>query len=85
VAISGLANVYPERLSKLIKAGEDDPPIIELVNEILKFPVTPAVKGLIAHRQNQCQCQCQCQCQWAGRDFSTTNQDLKIERWVVLI
>jgi hypothetical protein len=81
VAISGLANVYPERLLKLIKAGEDDPPIIELVNEILKFPVTPAVKGLIAHRQNQCQCQCQ----WAGRDFSTMNQDLKIERWVVLI
>src|SRR5271166_1740884 len=51
-AISGLANVHPERLLKLIEAAEDDPPVIELVNEILKFPVTPAVKALIAHRQS---------------------------------
>ena len=50
-AISGLANVHPERLLKLIQTGEDDPPISELVNQILKFPVTPAVKALIAHRQ----------------------------------
>jgi 4-hydroxy-tetrahydrodipicolinate synthase len=51
-AISGLANVCPEILLKLIETGEDDPRIIELVNEILKFPVTPAVKALIAHRRN---------------------------------
>jgi 4-hydroxy-tetrahydrodipicolinate synthase len=51
-AISGIANVHPERLLKLIETAEDDPPVIELVNEILNFPVTPAVKALIAHRQN---------------------------------
>jgi 4-hydroxy-tetrahydrodipicolinate synthase len=51
-AISGLANVHPERLLKLIETGEDDLSVIELVNEILRFPVTPAVKALIAHRQN---------------------------------
>ena len=51
-AISGLANVHPERLLKMIETAEDDSPVIDLVNEILKFPVTPAVKALIAHRQN---------------------------------
>jgi 4-hydroxy-tetrahydrodipicolinate synthase len=51
-AISGLANVHPERLLKLIEAGQDDLPIIELVDEILRFPVTPAVKALIACRQD---------------------------------
>jgi 4-hydroxy-tetrahydrodipicolinate synthase len=51
-AISGLANVHPERLLRLIETAEEDPPVIELVNEILKFPVTSAVKALIAHRQN---------------------------------
>ena len=40
-------------LLKLITTGADDPRIIELVNEILKFPVTPAVKALLAHRQNE--------------------------------
>ena len=51
-AISGLANVHSKRLLKLIETAEDDSPVIDLVNEILKFPVTPAVKALIAHRQN---------------------------------
>jgi 4-hydroxy-tetrahydrodipicolinate synthase len=50
-AISGLANVHSERLLKLIETAQDDPSVIELVNEILKFPVTPAVKALIAYRQ----------------------------------
>jgi 4-hydroxy-tetrahydrodipicolinate synthase len=52
-AISGLANVCPEALLKLIESGEDNPRIIELVNAILKFPVTPAVKVLLAHHQNE--------------------------------
>jgi 4-hydroxy-tetrahydrodipicolinate synthase len=51
-AISGLANVCPEILLRLIDSSEDDLRVIELVNEILKFPVTPAVKALLAHRQN---------------------------------
>lgn len=51
-AISGLANVCPAILLKLIEAGEEDPRVIRLVNELLKFSVTPAVKALIAHRTN---------------------------------
>lgn len=51
-AISGLANVCPELLLKLIDQSEDDTSIIELVNEVLKFPVTPAVKALVSHCQN---------------------------------
>jgi 4-hydroxy-tetrahydrodipicolinate synthase len=51
-AISGLANLFPERLLKLIESKQDDPQVVELVNEILKFPVTPAVKALLAHRLN---------------------------------
>jgi 4-hydroxy-tetrahydrodipicolinate synthase len=51
-AISGLANVCPQRLLKMINLGEDDSPVVAMVDEILKFPVTPAVKALLAHRQN---------------------------------
>jgi len=51
-AISGLANVCPELLLKLINQNEDDTPVVELVEEVLKFPVTPAVKALVAHSQN---------------------------------
>jgi 4-hydroxy-tetrahydrodipicolinate synthase len=51
-AISGLANLFPERLLKLIESKQDDPQLVELVKEVLKFPVTPAVKALLAYRQN---------------------------------
>ena len=50
-AISGLANLCPEILLKLIETGEEDSRIVALVIEILKFPFTPAVKALLAHRQ----------------------------------
>jgi len=49
-AISGLANLCPEVLLKLIETGVDDARVAELAAEILKFPVTPAVKALLAHR-----------------------------------
>lgn len=51
-AISGLANVCPDILLTLIEAGKEDPRVIRLVNELLKFPVTPAVKALIARQTN---------------------------------
>jgi 4-hydroxy-tetrahydrodipicolinate synthase len=38
-------------LLKLIETGEEDSRIVALVIEILKFPFTPAVKALLAHRQ----------------------------------
>jgi 4-hydroxy-tetrahydrodipicolinate synthase len=50
-AISGLANLCPEILLKLIATGKEDSRLVELVVEILKFPFTPAVKALLAHRQ----------------------------------
>jgi 4-hydroxy-tetrahydrodipicolinate synthase len=49
-SISGLANIRPRELVAVIADGKDDARISQLVNEVLKFPVIPAVKGLIAHR-----------------------------------
>ncbi|MEK1891301.1 MAG: dihydrodipicolinate synthase family protein [Phyllobacterium sp.] len=47
-SISGMANLYPDRLLPLIEEGRDDPAVIEAVEEILKFPVVPAVKAILA-------------------------------------
>lgn len=49
-AISGLANVRPDLLRSMIDHGQDDVRINSLVDEVLKYPVTPAVKALVAHR-----------------------------------
>jgi 4-hydroxy-tetrahydrodipicolinate synthase len=48
-AISGMANLYADRLLPMINDGRDDPAVVEAVNELLKFPVTPAVKAMVAH------------------------------------
>jgi len=47
-AISGLANFIPELLLPLVNEGRDDERVVELVNAVLQFPVTPAVKDLVA-------------------------------------
>ena len=49
-SISGLANVCPAVLRTLIETGKEHPGIVDLVDEIVRHPVTPAVKALIAHR-----------------------------------
>jgi len=49
-SISGLANVCPDRLARLIDRAEPDEGISRLVELVLKYPVTPAVKALVAHR-----------------------------------
>lgn len=49
-AISGMANILPGRLSALVREGRDDPAISELVEAVLQYPVTPAVKALVANR-----------------------------------
>lgn len=49
-AISGLANVCPQALLPLARDGQEDQRINGLVDEVLKYPVTPAVKALVAHR-----------------------------------
>jgi len=51
-AISGLANVIPELLLPLATRGEANPGITTMVNAVLRHPVTPAVKALIAERAN---------------------------------
>ncbi len=48
-AISGLANVCPQALRPSVAAGIEDARILRLVEELLRFPVTPAVKALVAH------------------------------------
>lgn len=49
-AISGLANVCPGFLQPLAMIGQEDERINRLVDKVLKYPVTPAVKALVAHR-----------------------------------
>jgi 4-hydroxy-tetrahydrodipicolinate synthase len=49
-AISGLANICPRLLLPLALDGRDDPRIAALVDDVLRYPVTPAVKVLVAHR-----------------------------------
>jgi 4-hydroxy-tetrahydrodipicolinate synthase len=51
-AISGLANVCPAELSPLVELGKNDSRIVDIVNELSKYPVTPAVKALLAGRKN---------------------------------
>jgi 4-hydroxy-tetrahydrodipicolinate synthase len=51
-AISGMANVLPERLHVMIHQGKDDADLIGLVGEVLRHPVTPAVKALVAARSS---------------------------------
>ena len=48
-AISGLANIVPDLMLPLANDGRDDSRISALVDEVLKYPVTPAVKELVAH------------------------------------
>ncbi len=48
-AISGMGNVCPARIRRLAVDGVDDPAVYELVDAVVKVPVTPAVKALVAH------------------------------------
>jgi 4-hydroxy-tetrahydrodipicolinate synthase len=49
-AISGIANVCPDALLAMIAGKQPDPRISRLVEEVLRHPVIPAVKALVAHR-----------------------------------
>ncbi|ALN71379.1 dihydrodipicolinate synthase family protein [Aureimonas sp. AU20] len=52
-AISGMANIIPDRLLPMIREGRDDREVHQLVEAVLGFPVTPAVKALVAHRTGE--------------------------------
>jgi len=48
-AISGLANVVPEAIGAVITHGRDDPRVKALVTELVRRPIVPGVKALVAH------------------------------------
>lgn len=48
-SICGVANVLPEAVIALAENGRDDPKIVELVQEIVRHPIVPMVKALMAH------------------------------------
>lgn len=48
-SICGVANVVPEAVVALAENGRDDPRIVDLVDEIVRHPVVPMVKALVAH------------------------------------
>lgn len=49
-AISGLANIVPEKMAAIVANGEEAPGIHELTDAVLQNPVVPAVKHLIGRR-----------------------------------
>lgn len=49
-AINGFANFCAREVLPMIERGEDVPGIAELVDILLRHPVTPGVKALVAHR-----------------------------------
>ena len=49
-AISGMANICPARMLPMIEKGQDDPGLCGFVDELVKYPVTPAVKAMVARR-----------------------------------
>ncbi len=51
-SISGLANVIPGELQKMISVARQDPKITALVDEIDNLSVTPALKSILAEKHN---------------------------------
>jgi 4-hydroxy-tetrahydrodipicolinate synthase len=51
-AISGLANLVAPRLLPLALEGREDPQIVQFVEEVIKYPVIPAIKALVALKTN---------------------------------
>jgi 4-hydroxy-tetrahydrodipicolinate synthase len=47
-AISGMANFAPLEVGAMANEGLDDERVVDFVAELLKFPVTPAVKAMVA-------------------------------------
>jgi 4-hydroxy-tetrahydrodipicolinate synthase len=49
-AINGFSNFCAARLVPMVERGEDAPAVSALVDVVLRHPVTPAIKVLVAHR-----------------------------------
>ena len=52
-AISGMANVFPGRLAKLVRTGQDDSWLNGIVDAVVELPVTPAIKALVAVKRGE--------------------------------
>ena len=48
-AINGFSNFCTPRLLPMIERGEEVPAISALVDLLLRYPVTPGIKALVAH------------------------------------
>ena len=49
-AINGFANFCARAILPMVERGDEVPGVTALVEELLRHPVTPAVKALVAHR-----------------------------------
>jgi 4-hydroxy-tetrahydrodipicolinate synthase len=49
-AINGFANFCTRAILPMIERGDEAPGVSALVDVLLRYPVTPAVKALVAHR-----------------------------------
>jgi 4-hydroxy-tetrahydrodipicolinate synthase len=49
-AINGFSNFCARAIAPMIERGEESPEIAALVELLLRYPVTPGVKALVAHR-----------------------------------
>ena len=49
-AISGMANICPERMLPMVLEGRDDAGLVAFVDELVRHPVIPAVKAMVAYR-----------------------------------
>lgn len=47
--ISGLANIVPERIARLVRTGDEDPAFAPAVDAVIALPVVPAVRAVLAH------------------------------------
>lgn len=51
-AISGVANFAPHEIGAMANDGRDDQRVVKFVDQLLKYPVTPAVKAMVARQSN---------------------------------
>lgn len=49
-AINGFSNFCAPRLVPMIERGDEDARVSALVERLLRYPVTPAIKAIVAHR-----------------------------------
>ncbi|MEM1164262.1 MAG: dihydrodipicolinate synthase family protein [Pseudomonadota bacterium] len=49
-SICGVANLYPERLVRVVQTAAEDPWISRLVDRVVSVPVIPGLKALMAER-----------------------------------